>query len=188
MKHLPTQQGGFSLVETLVAITILLIVITGPMTISMSTAKSTGYASEQVTAFFLAQEGAEIAQKVRDEVLLGNMTAWSSFNDPSGTYSTCFGSAGCGLELNTNTDATLKSIVNCGTASCKLYYESSGGRSRYTYTASGAEERPYTRTLYFNIVNNDEVKVISEVTWRTGTLRAQQKVRVETSLLNVYGS
>jgi prepilin-type N-terminal cleavage/methylation domain-containing protein len=51
------QQSGFSLVETLVAISLLLIMIVGPMAISAKTAKSTSFASEQVQAFFLAQEG-----------------------------------------------------------------------------------------------------------------------------------
>ena len=59
MIYLQDKQKGFSLVETLVAISILLIVIVGPMTISMSTAKSSSFASEQVQAFFLAQEGLE---------------------------------------------------------------------------------------------------------------------------------
>lgn len=65
-----SKQSGFSLVETLVAITILLVVIIGPMTISSSAAKSTSFASEQVTAFFLAQEGAELIEKARNDLLL----------------------------------------------------------------------------------------------------------------------
>ena len=64
------KQSGFSLVETLVAISILLIVIVGPMTISMQSAKSSSFASEQVQAFFLAQEGLELAEKARDDLLL----------------------------------------------------------------------------------------------------------------------
>lgn len=49
--------------ETLVAITILLIVVVGPMKIIISASNSTSFSGEQVVAFFLAQEGAEIAQK-----------------------------------------------------------------------------------------------------------------------------
>lgn len=70
MMYVRNTQSGFSLVETLVAITILLIVISGPLAISTSTARSTSFSSEQVEAFFLAQEGAELAQKIRDDLLL----------------------------------------------------------------------------------------------------------------------
>ena len=41
MMFYQNKQSGFSLVETLVAISVLLIVVVGPMTISMRTAKST---------------------------------------------------------------------------------------------------------------------------------------------------
>ncbi|MCA9360544.1 prepilin-type N-terminal cleavage/methylation domain-containing protein [Candidatus Kaiserbacteria bacterium] len=96
---LKSQCQGFSLVETLVAITILLIIIIGPMTISSSTARSTSFASEQVVAYFLAQEGAELAQKARDDFLLENFyvdssepyIGWDKFTDDGGgTYKQCF--------------------------------------------------------------------------------------------------
>jgi len=64
------KQAGFSLVETLVSISILLLVIVGPMTITSRTAKSATFASEQVQAFFLAQEGVELAQKARSDLVL----------------------------------------------------------------------------------------------------------------------
>lgn len=184
-------QAGFTLVETLVAITILMLVITGPMTISMATSRSTSYASEQVTAFFLAQEGAELAQKVRDEVLLPGMddtptptNFWANFNDVTGPYQHCFAATGCGLELNTNTGATLKAVVNCASG-CDLYYHSTGGRSRYTYTNVGTQPT-FTRTIRFTQVGANDVEVVSTVTWRTGTIRKLQEVKVETHLFDVY--
>lgn len=181
-------QTGFTLVETLVAITILLIVITGPMTISMSTARSTSFASEQVTAFFLAQEGAEIAQKLRDEELLPALPGpgWNDFADTSGTYLLCFAITGCGLELNTDDDASPKAVKNCAGGACKLYYESGGLRSRYTHQSVGTESTPFTRTITFTQVTPSDVKVVSSVTWRTGTLRKIQEVKVETHLFDVY--
>lgn len=52
---------GFSLIETFVAITILLIAVLGPMTLFSSVISDGIFAKNQVTAFYLAQEGLELA-------------------------------------------------------------------------------------------------------------------------------
>lgn len=185
-------QTGFSLVETLVAITILMIVITGPMTISMATSRSTSFASEQVTAFFLAQEGAELAQKARDEELLPGLpgNTWSDFTDTNlttGKMRLCYTTInpdGCGLILDTN---SIVASNDCGTeGACQLYYKSTGGRSRYTHDSTNTELTPFTRTVKFTAIGANDVQVLSTVTWRTGSLRKIQEVQVETHLLDVY--
>lgn len=192
-----TKQQGFTLVETLVSITILLIVVTGPMTISMSTARSTSFASEQVVAFFLAQEGAEIAQKARDELLLQGFAGtepdpWGEFSDSSvgADYETCYKTTGCGLMLNTNADGSVYTpLWDCsGGNKCKLYEDTAANkRARYTYdSAGGKPETSYTRVITFTKVSDWDVKVVSTVTWRTGTLLKRQQVSVETHLFDIY--
>jgi len=190
------QQSGFSLVETLVAITILLIVIVGPMSISSSAARSTSYSSEQVVAFFLAQEGAEIAQKARDDLQLqnfdgSNSTPWDDFvGTASGDlYNECFAAAGCGLQL-VNGDATgaLQSPINCGSNTCRMYINDAGGRVSYTYTSTGATSTPYTRVIYMTETAGREVEVVSQVRWQTGSQRQIQTVEVKTYLFNVYNN
>lgn len=61
-----TVQKGFTLVETLVAITVLLLVVIGPMTVAQKGIQSAYYANEQVTAVFLAQEAIEAVRELRD--------------------------------------------------------------------------------------------------------------------------
>lgn len=187
-------EQGFTLVETLVAITILLLVITGPLTISMATARSTDFASEQVVAFFLAQEGVELAQKARDEIMLPGVASevnhWGDFADDAtgADYVDCFESDGCGLEINTNVNGTLKVPVDCNGGACRLYYSSDGAvRSRYTHTSMNNIQTPYTRTIKFEKGSDVfDVKVVSTVTWRTGNLRKNQEVTVETTLFDIY--
>jgi len=125
MKYPNPNQAGFSLVETLVAITILLIIIVGPMKISSSTAKSTSFASEQIVASFLAQEGAELAQKTRDELLLLNFNnynpqnGWESFSfdtfagttAQSKAYRFCYDEKGCSLELDPDPAKRVKASI-----------------------------------------------------------------------------
>jgi prepilin-type N-terminal cleavage/methylation domain-containing protein len=192
-------QSGFSLVETLVSITILLVIIIGPMSISSSAARSTSFASEQVIAFFLAQEGAEIAQKSRDDILLkyfldpsdSNYIAdpWTEFADEAvSVYERCFEASGCGLELNSDANGTIKTPLSCLGTNCKLYYDASGQRSRYTHTPGANETTPYTRVINFEEVSDNEIRVSSTVYWRTGSIRESQQVSVETYLFNVYGN
>ncbi len=47
---------GFTIIETLVAITILMIAVAGPLTIAQKGLTASVYARDQVTASFLAQE------------------------------------------------------------------------------------------------------------------------------------
>lgn len=185
-------QEGFTLVETLVAITILLLVIVGPMTISTSTARTTSFASEQITAFFLAQEGVEIVQRARDGEVLGAGSfseGWDNFADTSGTYEDCYEASGCGLSLNTNLEGSIRGPVICSGDDCLLYfhgYESADRRDRYTHESSSlASTTPYTRVIKLE-KSGDEVRATSRVTWRSGLLREQQEVMVETYLFNIY--
>jgi len=188
------QESGFSLVETLVAITILLLVIVGPMSISSSVARSTSYSSEQVVAFFLAQEGAELAQKARDDLQLQffgelNVTPWDDFigTDSSNPYYRCYQAGGCGLQLiDGDTDGRLDLAINCGSNPCRLHINNTGGRARYTYDPIDAIVTPYTRVVYMNETGGREVEVISRVSWQTGSQRQVQTVEAKTYLFNVY--
>ena len=189
-------QSGFSLVETLVAVTILLIVIVGPMKISSQAAKSSSFSSEQVTAFFLAQEGIELIEKGRDDLLLqnfaGSMAApWGEFTKVTGAgpYRLCYNATGCGLTINQDSKGTLSTAKDCATlTNCLLYRDSTGPRSSFTHTVT-AIPTLYTRVITMvKIGAGDEVKVTSTVTWRTGSLKNSQTVSVETRLFNVYGN
>lgn len=187
-------QSGFSLVETLVAITILLLVIVGPMSISSSAALSTSYSSEQVVAFFLAQEGAELVQKARDDLQLryfdGSVaTPWADFVNTSSVnpLSQCYQTDGCGLELvDGNANGALALPTDCGSDPCRLYIDNSGGRARYTYNSVGTISTPYSRIIYMNETAGREVEVISLVSWQTGNQRQVQTVEAQTYLFNVY--
>jgi len=185
-------QSGFSLVETLVAITILLIVVVGPMAISTSTARSTSFSSEQVQAFFLAQEGVEIIHAYRDDFLLSGSGSleqgWVDFRDAPNLTNCALPGNRCGVELVTNTTGDLVSPISCISGACRLYYDdSAGSRARFTHTDTGVDTK-FTRLIGIEEIGVNEVKVESTVTWRSGNLREEQSVSVETHLFNVYGN
>lgn len=58
---------AFTLLETLVAVAVLLMALTGPFSIAQQSLKSAYYARDQVTAYYLAQEGIEYVRAHRDQ-------------------------------------------------------------------------------------------------------------------------
>jgi len=63
---------GFTLVETLVAISLLTVAIVAPMTLTTQSLGSAYYARDQITAFHLAQEAIESVRHARDRNILRN--------------------------------------------------------------------------------------------------------------------
>ena len=172
--HRHGSQQGFSLVETLVAITVLLVAIVGPMTIAARGLQSAFYAREQVIAFSLAQEGLELIRALRDENALGGR-AWHS------GFSVCDNPHGCGL------DARGSSARNCQSRSnCALNYDAgalSGARGFYTYAAGDAT--PFTRVIRVGR-NGDEAEVIVEVSWQSGLFGGARSVVLQSRVFNQY--
>jgi len=168
-----------------------LLVIVGPMTVTSRAAKSSTFASEQVQAFFLAQEGLELAQKLRDDLLLAHFSSpanpWATFTNVSGIYQRCHSSGGCGLEWS-NFSGTIAPPVDCGVINnCQLYLKNVSSRSRFTHEST-VNSTPYTRKIFFTNVAGNSVLVRSEVTWRTGSLISGQKVESQTYLYNIYAT
>src|SRR3989344_2986288 len=155
--ELPPQRcRGFTLVETLVAVTILLFAIVGPMTIASQSIKAAQFAREELTAVFLAQEGIELVLERRDNDALNvpdTTWDWYDMTLPAG----CKLNSGCGLDA-------LGSSRNCSSQSCTLKFDSSG--TNFYYYGSGGIVSKYTRVI---TVQKDatlnEVEVISTVTW-----------------------
>lgn len=190
--------SGFTLIETLISITILLIVISGPLLISTQTARSTDFSSEQITAFFLAQEGSELVQKYRDDMALRKFIRpttdveyesdpWGKVTDStaSGFLYDCFTTAGCGLEIKSDAQGGLKNPVQCSGVNCRLFLDNGNSRAHYTHTNTGVET-PYVRVIKLSLEPNQQLKILSEVSWYSVGSRQEKKVSVDTYLNDIY--
>jgi prepilin-type N-terminal cleavage/methylation domain-containing protein len=84
----PWRSRGFTLVETLIAISIFSVVIITMMSFLSQNISNTGYAKKKIIAGYLVQEGIEYVRNMRDNAVLytggGN---WTSFrNTPNINY------------------------------------------------------------------------------------------------------
>jgi len=68
---------AFTLIETFVATSVLLVTLAAPLSIAAQSLRSAYYARDQVTAFYLAQEAVEYVQAKRDQNYLAG-TPWLS--------------------------------------------------------------------------------------------------------------
>lgn len=191
-------EQGFSLVETLVAITILLIVIVGPITLVANSARSTAFANDQVIAFFLAQEGVEFIHAAFNDLQLQSFangyagpTAWARFTNKStvnGLYEECY-LGGCGIHLGTvwYGDVMLKDCRTTDEA-CRLYYDDTEGvRGRYTHESSHQETK-FTRVITIDdSVTTGQAEIRSTVTWRSDGQRTDQQIEAVTYIFDIYG-
>jgi prepilin-type N-terminal cleavage/methylation domain-containing protein len=178
---------GYSLVEVLVAVAILLLALVGPMTIAAKSLQSSYYAREQATALFLAQEGIELVVAMRNDALIAAIQdrnlgqGWNWVNN--GRLSACFGESGCNIALigNSGSQSVLDSaqtrIVDCGSSSCQLTFDEFSARARYTL--GSGEPTKYTRVITLESIDgNTGVLITSRVEW-DATIFAGETLPVE---------
>lgn len=170
MAHsLKQKDGGFSIIETLVAIAILATAIGGPMTLAQQGLTSAFLAKNQVTATFLAQEGMEFIRNERDENILAGRGNWLA---RLGACVSNDGSKNCRVDVRTD------NISGCGGSCQPLNYDESSGF--YTYNAG--EETPYIRTVSIEEINNREIAVTVQVEWQRSGI--DRSISVRENMLN----
>jgi type II secretory pathway pseudopilin PulG len=164
------QTKGYSLVEALVAISILLIALVGPMTIAAKGIQSANYVREQTIAISLAQEGIEAFIAARNDATIealnsGNLSAsWDWVSDSR--INDCRGANGCNIEYSDN--EPLDSVAGCtgaGGSGCELFFNSGGGRARYVLSSSGAVPTPYRRVIKVSDIGVTGLHIESTVYW-----------------------
>jgi len=162
------KKRGFTLIETLVAISVLLIAVVGPLTLATRSLFSALVARDQLTASYLAQDAVEYIRYKRDNNFLAG-EPWLN-----GDLSDCVAPKMCRVETERN------QIKDCDEDSggvCKnLTYDEKEDTYGYrsVSTEEGEEVRPTTFnrtvTLYPAVDNpNNEYIIDVTVSWHTGS-------------------
>jgi type II secretory pathway pseudopilin PulG len=165
---------AFTLVETLVAVSIFTMSILGLLSILSQGISDTGYAKKKMVAAYLAQEGIEYIRNMRDTFVLYDATdaptGWASFKNKL-LSSSCQLSNGCYFNdgsLNYGNPSQPMAgitLTACGGSCSPLLYDGSTGKYGYVSgTNSG-----FIRKIQINPINTDEIRVFSTITWTQGS-------------------
>ena len=158
MRHIQ-QKRGFTIVETLVAITVLMIAIAGPLVVASKGLFAADTARDQMAAVYLAQESMESVKNIRDNNLYAG-NGWLTGMSQCTKNNPCDASAIDGVSQN-------PSIVSCpGGVPCPIYMQSAGyGHTSGTASIFSRYFYIHDATSVANCASGDECGVTVEVYW-----------------------
>lgn len=167
--------GGFTLVETLVAISIFTMSILALLSILASGISDTNYAKQKIIAGYLAQEGIEYVRNMRDTFVLydptDSQTGWNSFISKVSSAG-CQNLTGCYFNdsnLNySNPAQPMAGIIlsGCNAGCPNLLYDSTTGKYGYPF---GGVDSGFSRKIQVSQINADQIKILSTVYWTQGS-------------------
>ena len=174
---IPTKKmshDGFTLIETLVAITLLSIAVVAPMSLAARSLGSAIYARDQITAFYLAQEAIEALRSIRDAQIL-------TIAQSTGGAPDMFGSIphdNSSFIIDARKIDPANAITPCSGGPCPALKTN---HTLYGYeNETGWEATNFTRTVHACFVQSngtcaspptDELRVTVTVEWKTGPIQ-----------------
>lgn len=168
-----TTEHGFTLIETFVAVALLMIALVGPLTLAQQAIIGGAVSAEQVTAFYLAQDAVEYIKNVRDSNVANN-DPWLQGIDTSGCLD-----ASDPCRIDTSSSQPLSSAAQtCNTAEqCRLQYDVS--TNRYGHNAAW-NDSSFRREIAVTTLTAAEVLITVTVFWEagkfSGSFTAQQTI------------
>jgi len=165
-QHTTYKANGFSLIEVLVAVSVLIISVTGTLSIIAREVSSAAIAKDQVVAFYLAQEALEYVRGVRDNNAINNQS-WLNGLDQ------CLSPSKCVIDVTADPIASESEVQSC-VGTCPLLFDAV--RGVYNQNNHG-DPTIFTREVQIVGVDNTssptrEVRVNATVRWTAGVERS----------------
>jgi len=182
---------GFTFVETLVAITVLLVSVVAPMSLAQDGIVAAKLSQDQIVAFYLGQEGIEIVKNLRDNNRLANAPGQLSGANLSNCVVSDPESAS---EYGCIVDGTRTPGGNFYTETCSGdcppiridTVAGPGGAKSYSYRSTGTTPTKFTRTVKVWYPSGDvnEAAVRVTVDWLFNKSGQIQTYQVQNYLYN----
>lgn len=185
LDHTEDRRKGFTLVETLVAISILLVAVVVPLVLLSQSISSARQTQDQVTALYMAQDAVEYLKYIVATNANDPTKDWLTNLDGSGGTSDCLEPKTCTIDSFTNT-------INQYTGQAPvLRYDSSSGSYGYKPTATPTK---FTRTILLKKISPPQIPgivysqllVTVTVSWETST-GASKSVSLGHTIFNYRG-
>lgn len=158
-----THSRGFTLIETFVAILVLVFAVVGPLMLTSRSLNATLTARDELVATYLAQEALEHVRFLRDGSMLRGEDWMSSLGECVGQY--------CAIDVW----AQGSGITDCDDGICPVL-DFDEDTNRYQYGDGG--ETQFVRSVRVdNAGQTDEKTVSVRVEWTSGTRSHALEVR-----------
>jgi prepilin-type N-terminal cleavage/methylation domain-containing protein len=171
---------GFTMIETLVAIFILLISTTGPLSFAQSGLRASFLARDQIVAFYLSQDVIETIKNLRDNNSLSGADWLALDGGALSSLDQCTtGGRGCRMETGSNF-----TIEQCSSTPCEpMYYNDTTKEFVLDDTAATTPSK-YTRTFYVDELEDDrEIQIIVVVEWDSNFF-SERKIVIQENIYN----
>lgn len=178
------QARAFTLIETLVAVSLLSIAIVAPMTLASKSLATAYYARDQITAFHLAQEAIETVRHIRDHNII--LTA-HDISTPIMTNII--------LDSNQTSRTFVISSLDDSNTTCSGVcppLKLDPTNSLYGYGDAGWTDSRFTRTVKAETVASDEngvpqeIRITVTVSWRSSAFQIPRTVTISENLYNWF--
>lgn len=150
------RNSGFTLLETLGALSVLILAVAGPLTLASYVLRSASVSQNRLVAFYLGQEAIEYVRNLRDSNAINGEANWLNGLDA------CISPNNCAVDLKHN---LIKDIALCP----KLKYDSTYG----FYNCDDGSDSTFSRSIQLSPVNTSiyegkiyEYKITVTTSWQ----------------------
>ena len=161
-KNFQSKSNAFTLVEVLVAISILIIGILSGLVLVTRALYNVAVIKDRLTASFLAQEGIELTRQIRDSnflrILNGESINWNNGLSTGSYY----------IKSNVEGDGPILLVpVDDSSEVPNFFYD----KNLQIYNYTDGELTNFNREIRItNITSNDEIRVESIMKWKTKSI------------------
>jgi Tfp pilus assembly protein PilV len=193
------KEKGFTILETLVAIFVLVLAITGPLVFSQSSLRSSFEARDRITAFFLAQDVIEYVKNRRDECALDALNPSASCNslstipwitDVENNFDVCVDASG-GCAIDTVNDSVAACSESANDETCNLFVDSANPQYFSHDNSGGTEFSRFRREIYIDQLDdsgsgteNNEAEITVVIEWGRDSENLDNRLVVQENIKN----